>query len=58
MYYMIYAQDHDNSLTKRLQARPAHIERLQQLASENKLLVAGPTPAIDSENPGEAGFTG
>jgi hypothetical protein len=58
MYYMIYAQDVDNSLEKRLKARPAHIERLKLLANEGRLLVAGPTPAIDAEDPGPAGFSG
>lgn len=58
MYYAIIAQDIDNSLEKRLQARPAHLERLEQLKSEGRLLLAGPHPAIDSEDPGPAGFTG
>lgn len=58
MYYMIYAQDVHNSLDKRLQARPAHVDRLKTLASEGRLLVAGPTPAVDAEDPGAAGFTG
>ncbi|QYJ80031.1 YciI family protein [Shewanella acanthi] len=58
MWYMISAQDVENSLEKRLAARPAHLERLQEMANEGRLLVAGPHPAIDSENPGEAGFTG
>ncbi|MDN4501172.1 YciI family protein [Alteromonadaceae bacterium BrNp21-10] len=58
MWYMIYAQDVENSLAKRLQARPAHLQRLQELTQQGRLLVAGPTPAIDSEDPGEAGFTG
>lgn len=55
---MISSQDVDNSLPKRLQARPAHLERLQFLADEGRLLLAGPHPAIDSENPLDAGFTG
>lgn len=58
MYYVIYSQDVDQSLALRQQARPAHLARLQQLTDENRLLVAGPCPAIDSEDPGEAGFTG
>ena len=58
MWYMIYAEDTPNSLTKRLQARPAHLQRLQELQQQGRLLVAGPTPAIDSEDPGEAGFSG
>ncbi|MEI6858739.1 MAG: YciI family protein [Shewanella sp.] len=58
MWYMISSQDVDNSLDKRLAARPDHLARLQELADEGRLLVAGPHPAIDSENPGEAGFSG
>ncbi|OSM04981.1 YciI family protein [Magnetofaba australis] len=58
MYYAIISQDVDNSLPLRKQARPAHIERLKALAAEGRLLVAGPNPAIDSEEPGEEGFTG
>ena len=58
MWYMIYAQDVENSLEKRLAARPEHLARLTQLQQQGRLLVAGPTPAIDSEDPGSAGFTG
>ncbi len=58
MWYMIYSEDVPNSLPKRKQARPAHIERLQTLKDLGRLLIAGPCPAIDSEDPGEAGFTG
>ncbi|NQZ82572.1 MAG: YciI family protein [Colwellia sp.] len=58
MYYLIYSEDVENSLSLRLSVREQHIERLQQLQNEGRLLVAGPCPAIDSENPGEAGFTG
>lgn len=58
MLYMIYAEDAANSLEKRLAARPAHLARLEQLKSEQRLFAAGPLPAIDSEAPGEAGFTG
>lgn len=58
MWYMIYSEDVPNSLPKRKQARPAHIERLQALKDLGRLLIAGPCPAIDSEDPGEAGFTG
>ncbi len=58
MWYMISSQDVENSLDKRLAARPEHLARLQQLADNGRLLVAGPHPAIDNENPGEAGFTG
>jgi len=58
MYYAIISEDKPNSLERRLAARPEHLERLKTLASEGRLLVAGPHPAIDSEDPGEAGFTG
>ena len=58
MFYAIIAEDNEGSLEKRLQARPAHVERLKQLSSEGRLLLAGPHPAIDSEDPGEAGFSG
>ncbi|WP_072669283.1 YciI family protein [Vibrio injensis] len=58
MWYVIFAQDVPNSLTLRLSARPAHLARLQELRDEGRLLTAGPMPAIDAENPGEAGFTG
>ncbi|QLE85953.1 YciI family protein [Shewanella sp. Scap07] len=58
MWYMIASQDVENSLEKRLSARPAHLARLQTLTDEGRLLVAGPHPAIDSEDPGSAGFTG
>lgn len=58
MYYMICSEDVENSLTLRLATREKHLARLSQLEKENRLLIAGPLPAIDSENPGEAGFTG
>lgn len=58
MYYAIISQDIENSLSKRQSARPAHLERLQALADENRLLLAGPHPAIDSNDPGDAGFSG
>ncbi|CAH0532974.1 Protein YciI [Vibrio stylophorae] len=58
MWYVIFSQDIDNSLPLRQQARPAHLARLEALKAEDRLLVAGPMPAIDSDNPGEAGFTG
>jgi len=58
MWYAIIAEDTVNSLEKRLAARPAHVTRLQQLQAEGRLLVAGPHPAIDSEDPAAAGFTG
>ncbi|WP_105190256.1 YciI family protein [Pseudoalteromonas sp. T1lg48] len=58
MLYMIYSSDVENSLEKRLAARPAHLARLQELESQGRLLVAGPLPAVDNNDPGEAGFTG
>jgi uncharacterized protein YciI len=58
MLYAIISQDRDNSLADRLQARPAHLERLHALQAGGRLLLAGPHPAIDSEDPGEAGFSG
>lgn len=53
-----YAQDNANSLEKRLSVRPAHLARLQLLHDEGRLLTAGPMPAVDSNDPGVAGFTG
>ncbi|HIO91628.1 MAG TPA: YciI family protein [Leucothrix mucor] len=58
MYYAIISEDVEDSLEKRLTARPAHIERLQQLKAEGRLIIAGPHPTIDSEDPGSAGFSG
>lgn len=58
MWYVIFSQDVENSLEKRMSVRPQHLERLQKLQDEGRLLTAGPMPAIDSDNPGEAGFTG
>lgn len=58
MWYAIISQDIENSLPLRKQARPAHLERLEALKNEGRLLIAGPHPAIDSDDPGEAGFTG
>lgn len=58
MWYAIISQDVPDSLEKRLSARPAHLERLQALADGGRLLIAGPHPAIDSEDPGSAGFSG
>lgn len=58
MWYAIISQDVENSLEKRLSVRPAHLERLQVLTNEGRLLIAGPHPAIDSEDPGSEGFTG
>ncbi|NCP64349.1 MAG: YciI family protein [Paraglaciecola sp.] len=58
MWYMIYSEDVANSLPLRKQTRPAHLARIQQLVDAGRVLVAGPCPAIDSDDPGEAGFTG
>lgn len=58
MLYVIFSQDVENSLSLRQHARPAHIARLQQLNQQGQLVVAGPMPAIDSEDPADAGFTG
>ena len=58
MWYAIIGEDYPNSLEKRISARPAHIERLQALQNEGRLLLAGPFPAIDSIDPGTAGFSG
>ncbi len=57
MLYMICATDVANSLDKRLAARPAHLERLNALKAEGRLIMAGPFPAVDSPDPGPAGFT-
>jgi uncharacterized protein YciI len=56
--YAIYCEDVAESLPLRKQARPAHLERLRALQAEGRLLLAGPFPAIDGDDPGEAGFTG
>lgn len=58
MYYVIYSEDIENSLPLRLKVREQHLARLSLLQDQGRLLVAGPCPAIDSENPGDAGFTG
>ena len=58
MLYAIIGTDNDNSLEKRLAARPAHLERIKALSNEGRLILAGPNPAIDSNDPGPAGFTG
>ena len=58
MLYAIIAQDVENSLQDRLKARPDHLKRLQDLQDQGCLILAGPHPAIDSEDPGQAGFTG
>ena len=51
-------EDIDDSLTKRKSARPAHLDRLNKLAGQDRLMIAGPHPAIDSSDPGNAGFSG
>ncbi|CAH5953202.1 hypothetical protein AN2340V1_1978, partial [Klebsiella variicola] len=56
--YVIYAEDIADSLEKRLSVRPAHLARLQLLHDEGRLLTAGPMPAVDSNEPGAAGFSG
>jgi uncharacterized protein YciI len=56
--YAVIATDNPGSLEARLAARPAHLERLKALQEEGRLVLAGPHPALDSEDPGEAGFTG
>lgn len=58
LFYAIVGEDVPGSLEQRLAARPAHIERLKALQSQGRLLMAGPFPAIDSIDPGPAGFTG
>ena len=58
MWYAIIGEDVEHSLERRQQARPAHIARLEALKHEGRLLLAGPFPAIDSADPGPAGFTG
>jgi len=58
MLYAIIATDVANSLEQRMAARPGHLARLQQLQSEGRLVLAGPHPAIDSNDPGPAGFSG
>ena len=58
MWYAVISQDVENSLEKRMGARPEHVARLKALADEGRLLIAGPHPSIDCEDPGEAGFTG
>lgn len=58
MFYLIYSEDVENSLSLRMGVRESHLARLKTLQDQGKLLVAGPCPAIDTENPGDAGFTG
>ena len=58
MWYAVISEDAPDSLPKRLTARRAHVARLEQLKSEGRLLLAGPHPAIDAQDPGPAGFSG
>jgi hypothetical protein len=58
MWYVIYAKDRPDSLAARRAARPEHLARVQALLEEGRLLLAGPRPAIDAEDPGPAGFQG
>ena len=58
MWYSIIGQDVPNSRGKRIATRPAHVARLQELQNQGRLLLAGPFPAVDAMDPGEAGFTG
>jgi uncharacterized protein YciI len=58
MLYAIISEDVAESLSRRLAARPAHLERLNELQLQGRLILAGPHPAIDSEDPGQAGFSG
>jgi uncharacterized protein YciI len=58
MLYAIIAEDRPDSLADRLAARPAHLERLKALQAEGRMIIAGPFPAIDSADPGPAGFSG
>ncbi len=58
MLYAIISQDVEDSLEKRMSVRPAHIKRLKALKNQGRLILAGPHPAIDTNDPGKAGFTG
>lgn len=58
MWYVILGRDVPNSLEKRKAVREAHLERIQKLVTEGRVLVAGPFPAVDNDDPGPAGFTG
>ena len=58
MWYAVISEDIEGTLDKRLAARPEHLERLTALCDEGRLLIAGPHPAVDSPDPGPAGFTG
>ncbi len=58
MFYAVISEDVENSLEKRAGARPAHLSRINELKEQGRLLIAGPHPAVDNEDPGDAGFTG
>jgi uncharacterized protein YciI len=58
VWYAVFTEDHEDTLDKRMTARPDHVARLKALCDEGRLLVAGPHPAVDSPDPGGAGFTG
>jgi len=58
MWYAVFSEDHEGSLDDRLAARTSHVARLKSLCDEGRLLIAGPHPAVDSPEPGPAGFTG
>jgi len=58
MWYAVISEDSEGTLDKRLAARPAHVARLTALRDDGRILIAGPHPAIDSPDPGPAGFTG
>lgn len=58
MWYIIYSKDRENALEARLKARPDHLERVNAMVNQGRILLAGPRPAIDSPDPGPAGFEG
>ena len=58
MWYAVISEDHEGSLENRLAGRPDHVARLKALAEADRLLIAGPHPAVDSSDPGPEGFTG
>lgn len=58
MWYALFGEDHEGALDKRINARPEHVARLKALCDEGRLLIAGPHPAVDSPEPGSAGYTG
>ena len=58
MLYVIIGEDTPDSLEKRLASRPEHLDRMKPLVDAGRVVIGGPMPAIDDENPGDAGFTG